>query len=343
MKRPQKLAVMLVPTPPYEICGLTANEGEPDDDYIIDPEGSVSIIKIKKGGAAKLKQKNVKTASFAPFNSIKDDLVAAGVRIFGPGASVAKDLEPEFLTVDKGSKTAWVTLQENNAIAEIDIKKAKVKKIFALGTKDHSVVGNGLDASNKDDEINIAPWPVHGLYQPDSIASYQVKGVTYLVTANEGDARDYDGFSEEARVKDLVLDPTAFPDAATLQLEENLGRLKTTTADGDTDGDGDFDELFSYGARSFSIWTTDGDLVFDSGDEFEATTAFKFPFDFNSTNDENDSFDNRSDDKGPEPEGVVLGEIGKKKKGLNLRVHRPRTHRRNHYLRRFGPDQPGIL
>jgi hypothetical protein len=128
------------------------------------------------------------------------------------------------------------------------------------------------------------------------------------VTANEGDARDYDGFSEETRVEDEVLDPAVFPDAATLQLEENLGRLKITNTM-DVNGSGEFTKLFSYGARSFSIWDACGNLVFDSGDEFEQITAAMLPDDFNSTNDENDSFDNRSDDKGPEPEGVVTARI----------------------------------
>jgi hypothetical protein len=97
--------------------------------------------------------------------------------------------------------------------------------------------------------------------------------------------------------------------SAELQADARLGRLKTTIVDGDTDGDGDFDQLFSYGARSFSIWTASGQQVFDSGADFEQITAIEFPDNFNSTNDENGSFDDRSDDKGPEPEGVTLGRI----------------------------------
>jgi hypothetical protein len=145
---------------------------------------------------------------------------------------------------------------------------------------------------------------------PDAISSYTYRGKTYIVTANEGDSRDYDGFSEEARVEDLVLDADAFPDAVELQLEQNLGRLKTTTANGDIDSDGEFETLYSYGARSFSIWTAGGELVYDSGSDFEDITAAELPGDFNSNNDENGSFDNRSDDKGPEPEGIALGRIG---------------------------------
>ena len=147
---------------------------------------------------------------------------------------------------------------------------------------------------------------------PDAIASYTAAdGNTYYITANEGDARDYDFFSEEERVKDdeFVLDPTEFPNAADLKEDENLGRKNATTVNGDIDGDGDFDRIFVFGTRSFSIWDAAGNLVHDSGDELEQITAAALPDDFNSNNDENDSFESRSDNKGPEPEGVTTGVI----------------------------------
>ncbi|MES9994315.1 MAG: choice-of-anchor I family protein [Candidatus Thiodiazotropha sp.] len=284
---------------------LVANEGEPNDDYSVDPEGSVSIIDLEHG----VSHAKVRTADFTRFNKYEDKLKKRGIRIFGPGASVAQDLEPEYITVSKNSKHAWVSLQEANALALIDIRRAKVKRLLPLGTKDHTLPENALDVSNRDDMINIANWPIKGMYQPDAITSYNFRGRTFIVTANEGDSRDYDGFSEEERVKDLVLDPVAFPDAATLQADENLGRLKTTTVNGDIDGDGDFDEIYSYGARSFSIRNARGKLIYDSADDFERITAELLPNDFNSNNDENDSFDSRSDDKGPEPEGVTVGKI----------------------------------
>ena len=287
---------------------LVANEGEPDDAYTVDPEGSISVIDLRHGVASA----SVETADFNAWDGKEDELRAAGVRIFGPGASTSQDLEPEYITVANNSKTAWVAMQEANALAVVDIKSATVTDILPLGTKDHSLPGNELDASNRDDAINITNWPVKGFYMPDAIASYKFHGMTYIVSANEGDSRDYDGFSEEERIKDLVLDPDAFPDAATLQKDENLGRLNSTTVNGDTDGDGDFDELYSYGARSFSIWSSEGELVYDSGADFENITATLLPEEFNSNNDENDSFDARSDDKGPEPEGIALGKINGK-------------------------------
>lgn len=284
---------------------LVANEGEPNDDYTVDPEGSVSIIDLRHG----VLHAEARTADFHEYDEQADALRARGVRLFGPGASVSQDLEPEYIAVSDNSRFAWVSLQEANALALIDIRRARVIDIQPLGTKDHSLAHNALDASNKDDAINISAWPVNGMYMPDAIASYRFRGRTYIVTANEGDSRDYDGYSEEARVKDLALDPVAFPDAALLQESDQLGRLLVTTAQGDSDGDGDFDRLYSFGARSFSIRDAYGRLVFDSGDAIERLIAGELPEHFNSNNDDNDSFDSRSDDKGPEPEGVTLGRI----------------------------------
>jgi hypothetical protein len=220
---------------------------------------------------------------------------------------VAQDLEPEYIAVSSDSSTAWVVLQENNAVAVIDLTTNSVTAIAALGFKDHRQAGNQLDPSNRDDGINIDNWPVYGMYQPDAIAAYEVEGTTYLLTANEGDARDYDGFSEEARMGDLTLDATVFP-TATLQADENLGRLKTTTEMGNLDGDPEYEALYAYGARSFSIWDGSGNLVFDSGDQIEHLTAALDAERFNSQGAAG-SFDSRSDDKGAEPEGVTKGVV----------------------------------
>ena len=167
----------------------------------------------------------------------------------------------------------------------------------------------GLDASDKDKRINIRPWPVFGMYEPDAIDTYRVGGRTYFVTANEGDSRDYDSYSEEKSVSALTLDPTVFPNATDLQKDAALGRLTVTSSMGDTDGDGDHDALFTLGGRSFSIWSAAGTQVFDSGSQLERITALAVPANFNASNDKT-SFDNRSDNKGPEPEGIVIGEIG---------------------------------
>jgi hypothetical protein len=290
---------------------LTANEGEPNSYGLgdsVDPLGTVSIIDLS-AGAANVTQANVRTLDFTAFNAG----VPAGVRIFGPGATVAQDLEPEYIAVSHDSQTAWVTLQENNALAIIDIASGAIS-LTSLGFKDHSITGNGLDASDRDNaagtgpRINIATWPTKGMYLPDGIDAYEYRGETFLVLANEGDARDWPGFGEEIRIGDALypLDPTAFPNAATLKQNRNLGRLRATKANGDTDGDGDYDVIYTFGARSFSIRDASGALVFDSGDQFEQALAQIYPANFNASND-NNTLDSRSPAKGPEPEGIVLG------------------------------------
>ena len=273
---------------------LVANEGEPNDDYSIDPEGSVSVIDTRTW--------QVRTAGFEKYNHRR----LRNVRIFGPNASIAQDLEPEYIAVSADSRTAWVSLQENNAMAKLDIGSANVTDLYGLGYKKHRLGRNALDASDKDDAINIQPWPVYGMYQPDAIAAFTRGRHTFILSANEGDSRDYDGYSEEARVDDLTLDPAYFPNADELQDKANLGRLTVTTANGDKNGDGEYERLYSFGARSFSIWNANGKLVYDSGSELEDSIAAYANGDVDS-----DVWDDgRSDNKGPEPESVVVGELG---------------------------------
>ncbi|MEO9485540.1 MAG: choice-of-anchor I family protein [Ekhidna sp.] len=286
---------------------LLANEGEPNDDFTIDPEGSVTIIDIR-GGVENINQSDAIQIGFTAFNNaILDESIRVSAN---PGNStVAQDLEPEYISVSRNSRYAWVALQENNAVAIIDVRRGKILDLVGLGFKDHSLQGNGFDASNRSEGIDIRSWPVKGMYMPDAIANYRRWGRELVVMVNEGDSRDYSGYSEETRVEDLALDPLAFPNAAELQAETALGRLKTTIATGDADGDGLFEEIYAYGARSFSIRRANGSLIYDSGDELEQLTAQLLPEDFNSTNDENNSFKDRSDDKGPEPEAVEIARI----------------------------------
>lgn len=291
---------------------LTANEGQPSDDYTIDPEGSISIINVS-GGFNNVQQSDVTNLNFNAFDSQLATLKANGLRVFGVNPTVSKDVEPEYITVADDGLTAWVTLQENNAVATINLVTNQITAITPLGLKDHSLVGNTLDASDQFGAIFMGNWPVKGMYMPDAIANYTVAGTTYLVTANEGDARDYNGLAEEVRVGSsaYTLDPTVFPNADLLKKNSNLGRLTVTNASGDTDNDGDFDEIHVFGTRSFSIWnTTTGQLVYDSGDDFEKITANDPTFGalFNASND-NNNLKNRSDNKGPEPEGITVAQI----------------------------------
>lgn len=287
---------------------LVANEGEPNDAYTVDPEGSVSIIDVRN-----LATPTVRGVGFSAFNGQVDALRTAGVRIYGPNATVAQDLEPEYVALSADGRTAYVTLQENNALAIVDVASAVVTRIVPLGYKNHDVAGSGLDASDRDGPaVNIRPWPVRGMYQPDAIATYTAGGETYLITANEGDARDWAGLREEARVSTLALDPAVFTDAACggpCNAAARLGRLNVTNQTGN--GRGGFNGLFAFGARSFSIWNERGEQVWDSGDQLEQRTTSLPNVQFNASNTDN-ALDDRSDNKGPEPEGVVVARFGRK-------------------------------
>lgn len=282
---------------------LVANEGEPNDAYDVDPEGSISIINISAGPASA----TVKTADFKAFNGQEQRLRNRGVRIFGPNANVAMDLEPEYITIENG--LAYVSLQENNALAVVDINRAKVLSIHSFGTKNFNRRRNALDYTNRDNAINIVRAPLVGMYQPDAIASFNYYGETYIVSANEGDARDYDGFSEEVRVEDLTLDADLVAKFPGFNDSDDLGRPRVTNVDGDRDNDGDIDRVHMFGARSISVWKFNqrGRLrrVADTGSTIERAIADQFPALFNANNDE-DGLDNRSDDKGPEPEAITI-------------------------------------
>ena len=293
---------------------LTADSGEPSEDYDVDPPGTVSLVDIGDG----VRNATVERVDFTAYDGREDELREQGVRIFGPDASASADLEPEYLTVSADSTTAYVVLQANNAFAVVDIETASVTDIHPFGYKDHGATGNELDASDVD-RLTIRNWPVYGMYQPDAITSYEVDGETYLVTANEGGMRDYEGFSEVARVSDLDLDPDAFDldgvsgveTVADLQRPEHLGNLHTTTELGDVDGDGRHEDLYAFGGRSFAIWRPDGTLVADSGADFELLVAMHHPEYFNTDGLRNAPF-SQSTSKGPEPEGVDVGRVGER-------------------------------
>lgn len=293
---------------------LVACEGEPNAAYDQDPEGRVCIIDVA-GGFENLQQEHVLFVNFTLYIGQEDELRAQGIRIFGPNANAAQDFEPEYITISDDDSTAWVSLQENNALAVVDIATGTITDLLPLGFKDHSLFGNGFDVSDQTSAINIANFPVKGVYMPDAIAQINIGGITYVLTANEGDAREYDPIVESVRLgsNGYVLDETVFPNAAALKANQFLGRLNVLNTLGDTDGDGDFDEIYSLGAHSFSIWNgTTGELVYDSGDDFEMITSThpQFAAIFNASNSSGSAVSkNRSDDKGPEPEGVTVAQI----------------------------------
>ena len=317
----------------------SANEGEPNADYSIDPEGSVTLVDLTNGPL----QAKVTQIDFKAFNlgQPRHAELTEKVRISTPNATVAQDLEPEYLTFADNGKL-YVALQENNALAAIDVVSAQVDAILGLGGKPWDTAQ--LDASNKDKNIgNLQSYAMlEGLYMPDSITSYSVEGNTYIVTANEGDGREYgikttqkmcdekgfewDGddyqgtenyttekdfciaYVDEVRGKKLDVDAN-HPLAGALKDNKQLARLKVIKPQGTLAAD---QKVQAFGSRSFSIWDESGELVFDSGDDFARIVLDQDPANFNSTNDNNQSGDDRSDDKGVEPEAIEVAEINGK-------------------------------
>ena len=309
---------------------VTANEGEPTSYCLTngalptttDPNGSVSIIDLS---APKLK---ATTVDFSAFDDRKNALVYAGARVFGPNATVAQDLEPEYITISNDSEYAYVTLQENNAIATIDLTTKKVVSVNGLGFK--SFATDGLDASDRDSAVKIAPANVFGMYQPDAIAQVTRGATTYLFTANEGDAREWPclmgGTSTTAlEAEDVRFGKNAAASVdATLKSDAVAGRLKVTpftpasVAGAPVNASTSITAGYSYGARSFSVWQASNvegvfpmTRVYDSGSSIEkylsTTRAASFNADWNTTTGLVNAVDSRSSSKGPEPEGLAVG------------------------------------
>ncbi|MCI9859274.1 choice-of-anchor I family protein [Microbacterium proteolyticum] len=304
---------------------VVANEGEPADDFSLDPEGSVAVIALPSGKAAPT-QDAVRTAGFGAFEQGGSMTLDPAVRVFGPDVTapdqgstslsanrVSRNLEPEYIAVAGG--TAYVTLQEANALAVVDLASATVTGIRPLGFKDYGV--ETLDASDRDPEgaptyTQKSHPGLFGMYMPDGIQAYEANGETYLVTANEGDGREWGDFNDTARVKDLGDDGLApvcvdSPLAGSLD-DADLGRLNVATDMG-LNADGTcYSELYTFGGRGFSVWDGEGDLVFDSGSDFERVTHDANPDFFNSNHSES-NLEGRSDDKGPESESLDIGRI----------------------------------
>ena len=290
---------------------MTANEGQPNADYSIDPEGSVSIIDIS-GGISALSQTNVTTLLFTSYNAQEATLLASGVRKLKASSTLSQDFEPEYITISADSQKAWVTLQENNAMVEINLANSTFTDIWALGTKDVSLPGNGMDISDNNGQVLIANWPIQAFYMPDAVANYTIGGTTYLVTANEGDEKEYTGFVERTTVgaATYILDPAIYPNASILKQSYNMGRFRVSNLSGNTDADSDFETINAVGSRSFSIFNaTTKQIVFDSGDDFERYTAANLPTIYNADHEDN-VVKGRSRAKGPEPEGVTVAQIG---------------------------------
>ena len=281
---------------------VVANEGEPVG--TADPDGSVSVIDLRNGPA----KATVRTVTFEAFEPRRADLAAQGAHFPVRGATLARQLEPEYVAISPDGRFAFVAIQEANALAVVDLAAAKAIELHALGLKDFAACG--LDPNDKDG-LKIRPEPVLGLRQPDTVVCWTEGGRTFLAMSNEGEMREDKATDEVRKVKDLKLDPKRFPDPS-IAGEDRLGRLEVSAPACDTDGDGMADRLVAFGGRGVTIWEwAPGSLrvTWDSGSELERAVAA------GTTGHNNDGRKFRSDDrrsasKGPEPEGLATAIVG---------------------------------
>ena len=297
---------------------VIANEGELSVNFAtdgIDPVGSISIIAIANGIPAD----SATTLDFSAFNAgaNRANELPAEVRIGRPGATVAQDMEPEYVTISADNSQAFVTLQENNAVAVVNLASNRIDRIIPMGYKNHGLAANAIAASDKVSATSpfvLKPYAnLFGIYMPDGIASFNVNGTSYFITANEGDDRDDflpTGQKETVRVgsSSMVLSSSSFPTATDLKKDAELGRLTVFSTMG-RNSNGQYDKLYTLGGRSFSIYNAStGAQVFDSGSDLETLAYSTMASSLLSK----DQVLGRLDNKGPEPESVVVGQVNQK-------------------------------
>ncbi len=221
-----------------------------------DPAGSVSVIDMGSRSV-------IATAGFAGVAQTGSHL----------RLNTGMDFEPEYIAVNSTGTKAFVSVQEANGLAVLDLGTNQFEKVVGLGAKDFNAPGNEIDSLNNS-TVSFANVAAKGLYMPDAVATYQAGGRTFVVMANEGDFREDNG------------DRSAASGLGATGLLANLRVSNTDSSPGD---------LFVAGGRSFSIRDTDGNLVYDSGSILDREAARLGIYD-----------DDRSRDKGVEPEGVEI-------------------------------------
>lgn len=277
---------------------LTANEGEPRDGYTnaVDPKGSVSIIDIKT--------KIVKTVDFTAFDSQRGDLVKKGV-VLKKDTMPSTDLEPEYIAVS--DTKAYITLQEANAVAKLDLSTLEMEDIYSIGFEDYSKIA--IDIDKKDEKYDARTYnSLKGIRMPDAISVYTIDGVDYLITANEGDSRDWNGYSNEIEVN--FGKGKSSPSGKITTENSNLTGKVTFFKTDDYDGLNNQND-YLFGGRSstiFKVTKQSLEEVYTTGNDFEAKTATYLPENFNCSNDDV-TIDDRSGKKGPEAESVTIGQI----------------------------------
>jgi hypothetical protein len=286
----------------------TAAKEETDYTKASDPVGGVTVVDLSNPASPVLR--------FAGFDQFTiAEMRAKGIAVSSVVNNVSKDFEPEFVTaVD--NNYAYVTIQEANAIGKLNIESATFESITRAFESKIAYVAR--DTSDRDSGAGPRNYSnVVGASQPDAIAGFKVGSGQYFVTANEGDAREYTCLNDDLRSSALKVDTRRFPDWKTLSGSAALGRAKVNPNIGDKDGDGDIDTIHLRGSNSMTMYRN-GMPIWDSGELLDQiqTKAFGVANINGSHSLSSDKStmnyvgQDRSDDKGAEPEGVALGMVG---------------------------------
>lgn len=313
-----------------------ANEGEgkySSATGLTDPPGSVSIVKDLTAASP-----TVVSVSLASLGS-DEELIAKGVHLplskkameyWDDHSAIAADLnfstargsytsamslEPEYLGWSASGSKVFVGLQENSAIVTVDVpaaadwasKPPSASRIDALGLKDWSESGStaGVDLI-ADGNCTLKKFPGYKtLRQPDSIAVVSVDGIDYILSANEGDDKEYGDFEEKMKAKDVIASDGTVKlakmtvDSAALsnyKAQNDLGAdskrrvtIGSASIDYSTPSAPKITDMVGFGGRGISIWKPADaglTLVWDSGSQMEVEQCSAYPWAHNGVQDE---------------------------------------------------------
>ena len=306
-----------------------ANEGE----YSWNGNGdSPAAVSANQNGSVSLYNLSAVTAgdftAAASVSEVNVDFTAT--TLTGVRYGTAGEIEPEYVAFDASGDAIFVGAQENNTIFHLDGLAAFIAspgtpawEVHPLGSVQYTA-----DVTNNDNAANIDTL-IKGLHMPDAIAVFDQGGKTYVVTADEGDARPDDSDITRASTYDDVLSEIAttpiYDDGggAVTQQElfdlvkskNELGRLNILVDQSTEGGAGTvLTDIVAMGSRGITVWeynSSQSSLTRVSHLPLESFLLAQDPTRHNS-NDGGDpaALDARSDDKGPEPEAVAIANIG---------------------------------
>lgn len=301
---------------------ITADEAEYHPRRTQKP-GSISVLDLGanrvREGIASIAESSVETYTFDA-QHLADGVDLSGLRRHHGSSDlpIGMILEPEYVSELNG--LVYVSLQENNALGVFDLKQRKWLNVFNLGSRMVHV-----DASDRDGRRGagaaIIDDLVRGLPMPDTIKAFEWKGRAYVVTANEGDARAHDE-GDVMRLKHAGRRGPAIAASTEAELRQRygrkpladayLGRLEVSIFDGLNEA-GEIAEPTMFGTRGFSILDgMTGELIFDSGSFIEEFALQHDPATFNMNDGKVANMDDRSDNKGPEPEALAVAHFAGK-------------------------------